>query len=914
MEIIFDDSFRFLSSIQNQQDETPTRVSSLGGIILEKSFRIAATNATVEQAIKDYKNSSDNATRNSIIVKIFNDKSLTDEDYKHFREAIENTNKSGGLSSGAASGNDPFGVMASEADLMGIPGAEVGTSLKLKEAVVARLRNRGLSDDQINDILVLFLEKLPLPFSETIKILDYCLQYAFKARSNVVDLIEFVAYHYRDKADLSYTKMILDEAVRLQEINPSINIFNLLKNAAIGNQAEIGKIILIKDPDARLIANNLISLTQSSLKPQDEQVRIMFQRSRDTLLAYQEKNRIQRALYDMMKTEEMNTSLTSLIANMSAIFKMALTQPLFRAIKDMYYDLQASKIVLNSLSAMMVDTQPLKNRVTPLEESDAPGSGFYDYNRLQRPQRITGSSTKFVSLKKNNIVTAQGITSIQPGVSNPISSQIAPPSNQKPSSAILGQPSTAPKLNQGTIGGVVPAAATLTELDRKIDTEITSLGSVFAIVGRVASEFVRSVIKRIMNGEEPFQVLDQEFQKAIAKFKNMGEEIRKNIESWGKNTFKDINKYIDNQNKYIQNTPQTISTARTVDKFIKTAQSNPQTSYEGFDKQKWSAGISTVVTVLLAALSAEPLLGLAARLKGVGDLTPVINAILPAFDALKNFVKEVVLEFNLGAKAPSSDLYYDPKTNQLTQEGLRRLYNNQQTRISLGITTEEYLALARAEKQRVENMATVKAKLDQLSRSLDQPVYLGGKTDTTPGGLPVEVQNKVNEFVKFVDTVLNACVAEYTLLKKAVDRVYNTLDPMQKIQAQNLFSDVRNDMSYLESLSAEYSNSAKVLENIQRSRKLKAKLGPAFKRMQALEALGISKAALLTGKNGILEQLARIRHEEALALQKLRKEYIEKYQILDRPDIAQTEFSFPVDTKATKLPLPPLPPKAPTSA
>jgi hypothetical protein len=39
---------------------------------------------------------------------------------------------------------------------------------------------------------------------------------------------------------------------------------------------------------------------------------------------------------------------------------------------------------------------------------------------------------------------------------------------------------------------------------------------------------------------------------------------------------------------------------------------------------------------------------------------------------------------------------------------------------------------------------------------------------------------------------------------------------------------------------------------------------------------------------------------------------MEKIQLLDRPDIAQKEFAFPVDTRATALPVPPLPPTVPT--
>jgi hypothetical protein len=245
---------------------------------------------------------------------------------------------------------------------------------------------------------------------------------------------------------------------------------------------------------------------------------------------------------------------------------------------------------------------------------------------------------------------------------------------------------------------------------------------------------------------------------------------------------------------------------------------------------------------------------------------------------------------------------------------LRRLYNNQQTRVSLGISGNEDLALSRAEKQRSENMATVRTQLEILQKSMDQPVYLGGKTDVAPANIPGDLQNKINEFLKLCKSVQDANQAEYLILKKAIDRVSASFDPVQKIQAQNILSNVRNDMASLQSIIAEYSSSAIVMGHLQRKRKLQMVLGPTLKRLQALEGLGISKAALITGKNGVLAQLSRIRHEEASALQKLRKEYQEKMQLLDNPDIAQKEFAFPVDTKATKLPLPPLPPTAPTSA
>ena len=54
MDIIFDDSFKFLSNIQKHEDEVQTRISSLGSVIIEKNIRLAIS-ATVRTEWEKYK-------------------------------------------------------------------------------------------------------------------------------------------------------------------------------------------------------------------------------------------------------------------------------------------------------------------------------------------------------------------------------------------------------------------------------------------------------------------------------------------------------------------------------------------------------------------------------------------------------------------------------------------------------------------------------------------------------------------------------------------------------------------------------------------------------------------------------------------------------------------------------------------
>jgi hypothetical protein len=100
------------------------------------------------------------------------DPGISASDKEWFQSKIQ------GMGDGGSGGgwNDKNGDLQAQAiqesNVVGEAGADVGSLLKLKEAVLARLRMRGISDTKINDILVLFMEKVMLPFSETIKILE----------------------------------------------------------------------------------------------------------------------------------------------------------------------------------------------------------------------------------------------------------------------------------------------------------------------------------------------------------------------------------------------------------------------------------------------------------------------------------------------------------------------------------------------------------------------------------------------------------------------------------------------------------------------------------------------------------------------------------------------------------------------
>ena len=613
MDIIFDDSFKFLSNIQKHEDEIQTRISSLGSVIIEKNIRLAAPGSKAAAEWERYKRSTA-IDRETILKDILIDPVMSPADKTWFREQVENMGSGRGSGRGGWSAQDEDfqGSMIGDSDLAGEAGSDASSALKLKEAVIARMRMRGRSDQEVNDVLVLFMEKVMLPFSETIKILDYCLEESIKARVDFMDLVEFWAYHYKEKRSQGLTKSIVDQAVKLQELNPTINIFSLLKNAAIGNQTEVAKVILIKDPDARLVVNNLISLSQSALPEQAEQVRRSFQFSRDALLNYQEKLKIQKALYDMMKTEETNRNLSSFIANTSAIFKALLTQPVYRAIRDMYYDLQASKMLLNTYQSLVVDTRPLTPRTTPMEEQLSPGEGMFPY---QVPTQRLGS-TKFVPLKKNNIVVAQATAGpgSLPTTTNPITgtpSFVGLP-QQPQSQGNLGYASAPQNIGNSPANSQNKAVVidVFDKLKNEISTQLSAIGGPIAVISGYIVDGIRELIEAVKSGiSNLFSVIQTVFDNIIKNIKLGWEKIVASAK-------KILDKIKSGKDKPID--PGTAEAAAGLPNNVKVnsineftyrlAQYNQQTTAGGFDMQRIYSAIGGVVAVIVAAASSGPII------------------------------------------------------------------------------------------------------------------------------------------------------------------------------------------------------------------------------------------------------------------------------------------------------------------
>lgn len=910
MELIFDDSFRFLSNIEQSSNDLNV---SFGDVILERNVKIAQNTALLNQKWQDYL-AGDSAERIKVMNEVLTGP-LTDTEKQEFLKRVENLRKSpSGLS---GSFDNPGQQMVQESNMVGEAGAKASSIMETKEQVLSRLRPY-MSDQEINDILVLFMEKIMLPYGETVKRLEFAIKKAQEARVAPKKVIEFLAAHYGEKLQMGSTTAIIDQATELQKLNPTVDVFGLLKDSSLGNQPDISQIILMKDPDSRLVMNNLISLSQSSIPEQSEQIRRQFQRSKDILDNYTQKVNLQKAIVDMMQTEEMNLAVSRYVANGSDIFKGLMTSPLFRAIRSMYYDLQAAKITMNQLSSFVVDTTPSNPRVTPYQAQESPGSQLYTPPAGNQRFNQIADELRFIKIAEGQKKTILAQTS------SAISNQSFTPS-QTPGNAPSPLAGTGfqPMPQTGQFGYGTTQTTTSPEVKKQannffiqqFDKAIEDITGMFGKANPVLQkvlEFFRSGLQAIV------EALSRGAEDIMGVVNQALENVIKQISSFDwRNIFTNFANNIQKFTTKGDKTAEDPETAResSNNSLIRLSQYFPQNQANTPNKVRVGVALDilAMVAVALALWAGGTGKAIMSVLRSGGAIDVIVTGAIMLGSFIKNYVQQIVQQFGWGSygkKAPAASQYFDRNGN-LTNDGKQRLINAKNTRISLGFSIQEDNALAKATLQRSLNKTAVQTKLDALTKQMNQNVFLGDKTDSTPNMLPEQLQTKVKEFVDFVRQVEKSTRAELRIAETAIARGMSKYDPNQKIQAQNVLAEIKSDLIYFQSLISEYSSSALIMANLQRKRKLLQKLGPIQKRVALLQKMGISGAALITSPEGLLQQVSRIRQEEAEALSKLRAEYQKKIDLLRNPDKAQSQFNIPTETGTTKIPSPPLPPTQP---
>jgi hypothetical protein len=888
MKFVFNDSLT-ASISASEQDLADVRFVP-SGIILEKKVVTSATINNVDElfnAIKGFKTRAEVAN----FLKSNADAQTILKDPNNMVELAGKMSSMFGNSSNTSSvGDDPVAqanqMLLGGADQVGEAASKYAPYLSQKDQIIARLKP-FMSDVQIGEIFKRFLEEIKLPFTEVIGILEFCIQQSRSSNTNVKNIIDFYLEHYSQKRQGANTKRIIETACTYHKLNPTVDIFSVLRDSVAGNQPKVNLGYLSKDPDAQLVFNNLIMLSQANLPEQSEEIRRRFQSSRDALQNQQQKVNMQRAIYDMMKTEEMNLQLSRIIGFFGDAFKGMLTQPMFRALKNMFYDLRAGGIIMNQATSIFgADTSP-EDRRQQYHEQQTEGENVFS--------QIPETKQPYTSYNQYNFLKLAS-----PEVTKHIYAQTAPQAAQP---ATTPTPEQKKEVENGFSSIMSQIKKTYDEIVAKVTVGAVNIFSKIKDFFDALYNAFKTLLDLIRQNKLTPADLEKQFSNVISVLTGQKSGGAGSIASSALGLVVPgaapaavgaaIGSGFTKKNSSLQN--------------IKISQRAPQTgtTYAGGNRVTQyiynATGLIAQIGTIIASFIYGP--DLVASMLKSGDFSSLINGILPFVNFIKNNILEMLKTFNFfGGQAPQSNMFLDNKGN-LTASGAQMLANYRETMIALGASDEDAMIFGRFTVQKVYYMEQLRTKESNLKSAESQAVQTGNPNspETTVGDLPADFQNKLKDFLDFCRKIEVEFKANINLFSTAVKNTKN-FDQAQKIQAEGLLAQLQKDLIEIQSKISEWSSMKNIAGHMMRKRVLLQKLKPLQTQLDTLKKLGIPISNIIASPNGILAQVGRIRNEEQQALDTLRKEYYEKIDLLKNPDKIAPLTKYPTNTGVTKLP------------
>jgi hypothetical protein len=890
MKIIFNDILSSTSSPIESAGEVKF-ISS--GLIFEKKLVLAQVYNTVQELIDAYNKLKTDAERQKLIESTEAENILNDPaNRKEFNKKTNlfNQKPGSGKTDSLISDAAQFGI--DEAEFAGGPGAKFAPFMEKKDQILQRLRP-FLSDKDIANVFYQLEDVVKLPFTEVVGILDDVISKSRSCNTDVNKVINFFIEHYKQKRQYALTKQLITEACELQKLNPVVDIFGVLTDAIQGNQPKVGLMYALKDPDAMKSFNELIMLSQSNLPEQSEEVRRRFQESRDALVNQQQKVNMQRALYDMMKIEETNKQLVEHIKMLGATFEALLTVPMYRALRDLLYDLRAGKIIMNQAASIFTgDRTPETKRSTPQEQSVLREDTFAP---MGEERQVFNSRHKFVKLAS-------------PEVTRYIYSQTAPKATeqqkQEAGNALDSIIKEITNLKNKVVNAAknIPFIKEISEFFNKLYNAITSLFQQLRDGKINASSVVQAfdpILKGAMSTFNAAPQQNTENLPGINPNPAFIEEAFKRVPGAYKKS--DGNWYIkrpDGREEIIKANPNPVN---------KKAQRDPQrgTTYSGGDRTK---DYITNAIGLLGTIGATILAGIGISRAGVsalrsGSWTDILNSIAPLLKILMTIIQEIFNTFNItGKNAPLSSQFYN-NDGTLSDRGKLTLVNARETMISLGISDADAMALSKFQIEKDYLMQFLNKKEQNLRDAETQVVQTGSGTyESTVGTLPKDFQAKIKDFLDYCNNLESKFKANLNLFRTAINNAKKQYDQTQLTHINGQMEEYKADLLTIQKKKAEWSSMKNIGANMMRKRILLQKLKPLQTQLDTMKKLGIPISNIIASPNGILAMSGTIRREVNDALIALRKEHDELTQLIRNPDKIAPLVKYPTDTGVTKLP------------
>jgi hypothetical protein len=414
MKFIFNDSLSADSNLFKNEDKLESVVLS-SNLIYEKSIRLAQLSEADYDAVLNKYLTGGPDEKKEVLDNEF--PKMDDNQKEDFLKKIDP--KKGGSSGNFSVGNEQSLIERAvtktmEAGEMTGEAAEKGSAKDVNRSrIISQLRsflkgNLNMKEEQIGEFFNNIFSK-GIPESELLEIANDALIYSAESGSNLKTILDFMINHYAFQGDLHLTREITKLAAEVRQQNPDVNIFDMLSKSASGQIPDVAMVSLIDDPKMQRTVLSLLSFSQKRIVEQNEAVRRELQDIRDNLQSMGERTNRQRALVEALKMIEVDKTLTDEIEEFGKLFKKYMSDPWFRALRNVLYDIGAARKLLDVWGTLFTDTQPIIPRQTDIEMrgrpqagSDITQQGKVDTRNISRTNLQSNSNLKFIKVAQNN--------------------------------------------------------------------------------------------------------------------------------------------------------------------------------------------------------------------------------------------------------------------------------------------------------------------------------------------------------------------------------------------------------------------------------------------------------------------------------------------------------------------------------
>ena len=216
-----------------------------------------------------------------------------------------------------------------------------GADLQKRDVLISRLLTLT-SEDNVIRIITKGLTEYAIPFEDFIDICDKAINATYKSGEDIDKVLNFALYHYRKIQNRGLTERILDDAASLKSKFRSVPVFDILISAFMGTSDEYmnNPLLFGKDQDSFNLMQDIIGLATLRKAEDYEVQRRDYQYNLNRKVRALEIADQQKAIADMMESQEFVNAEIAAIQDVAKIFSDSQTNPRLKMFGRLFRELK----------------------------------------------------------------------------------------------------------------------------------------------------------------------------------------------------------------------------------------------------------------------------------------------------------------------------------------------------------------------------------------------------------------------------------------------------------------------------------------------------------------------------------------------------------------------------------------------